>query len=238
MNTVWKNELTSMIRICASITESNIEDCLKAISKAKELGARIVELRIDFLDNHEEISKIIQQAKLPLIATNRSKKEGGEFEGNEEERINSLINAIDDGCEFVDIELNTNKKLRGRVTNLARRNKCEVIVSIHDFKKTPNMKNLNKLLTEEKAIADIGKIVTFGNKNEDTIKIFNLLRIANSRNFPLITFAMGSLCSFSRIVAPLFGSYLTYVSVGKPSAIGQMNIREMVNVYKQLGVKI
>lgn len=227
-----------MIRICASITERNRKNCLKAISKAKELGVKLVELRIDFLDNSNDASKIIDEVKIPLIATNRDKKEGGKFKGDEEERINILMDAINAGCRYVDIELNSDKKLRKQLIDFAKRKNCKVIVSAHDFKKTPDIRILNKLLNEERRIADIGKIVTFGNKVEDAIKIFDLLNIANSVKFPLITFAMGSLCSFSRIVSPLLGSYLTYASLGKPFAPGQLNIKQMINIYKQVGVKI
>jgi 3-dehydroquinate dehydratase type I len=227
-----------MIRICASITENNTEKCIKEISKAKKQGASLAEIRMDFLDRCKEISKIIDESKMPLIVTNRNEKVGGKFKGSEEERISNLLNAIDAGCEFVDIELNTDEKLRGIVIKLAKRNKCKTIVSVHDFKRTPDLKILNNLLNEERKIAEIGKIVTFGNKIEDTIKIFNLLRITNSLKFPLITFVMGSLCGFSRIVSPLIGSYLTYASIEKPSAPGQLSVKEMVDVYKKLGVKV
>ena len=227
-----------MIRICASITERNRKDCLKAFSQAKKLGIRLAELRIDFLDEPKDATRIINELKMPTIATNRNKKEGGKFNGSEEERMNALMGAIDAGCEFVDIELSTNKNLRGGVINFAKKHKCKVIVSAHDFKKTPDMRILNKLLDEERKIADIGKIVPFGRNLEDTIKIFNLLRVANSVKFPLITFAMGPLCSFSRIATPLFGSFLTYASVGKPSAIGQLSVNETIDAYKKLGVKI
>jgi len=227
-----------MIRICASIAEKNRKNCIRAISAAKKLGASLAEIRIDYLDRDEEIPKIIHESSLPLIVTNRNKKEGGKFKGSEEERINNLLDAIDAGCGFVDIELNTEEKLREKIIKLAKRNKCKVIASVHDFNKTPDLRILNKLLNEERKIADIGKIVTFGNRIEDTAKNFNLLKTASSVNFPLITFAMGNLCRFSRIAAPFFGSYLTYASIGKPSAAGQFSIKEMVDFYKKLGVDI
>ncbi len=227
-----------MIRICGIVTEKNPNKCLKAISTAKKFGAELVELRIDFLDNPRDATKIISASNLPLIATNRNQADGGMFKGREEDMISILMDAIDRWCEFVDIELKVKEKLRNGIVSSARKNKCKVIVSTHDFKKTPDIQALIELMNEEREIADIGKIITFGGKVEDTIRIFNLLIQANSINFPLIAFVMGRLCSFSRIVAPLFGSYLTYAPVGQPLASGQLRIKEMVNVYKQLGVKI
>ncbi|MFN3467880.1 MAG: shikimate dehydrogenase, partial [Candidatus Brocadiales bacterium] len=89
--------------------------------------------------------------------------------------------------------------------------------------------------------ADIVKIVTTANDITDNLKVFQLLEEVGARcnvplhgnTRPLIAFCMGELGLISRVLAPKYGSYLTFGSleIGKESAPGQLTAREMLEVY-------
>ncbi|CAG0940221.1 partial 3-dehydroquinate dehydratase / shikimate dehydrogenase, partial [Candidatus Brocadiaceae bacterium] len=65
----------------------------------------------------------------------------------------------------------------------------------------------------------------------DNIKIYRLLQQAQA---PLISFCMGEYGIISRILYKRFGSYLTFAALrkGKESAPGQINIHELLHVYR------
>jgi len=71
-----------------SVVASIGKDPVNTSIKAKELGADILELRIDLIS--EDPVKILIELKklgLPIIITNRMKEEGGAWPGSEAGRI-------------------------------------------------------------------------------------------------------------------------------------------------------
>ena len=196
------------VRICGCVAGSNPA---KQIQQAVEVGAAFVELRLDLILN-PDISSLVKMSGLPVIASDRKNK-------------NNLIKAIEEGCDFVDIEIESQEK--EKVIEKAKSNDCKVIASIHDFEKTPK----NFLL--KKGNADILKIATKVNSIEDCQRLLSLLRNRND----LIVIGMGELGTFTRIVAPLLGSYLTYASIDKSIAPGQLSLETMLGIYRNMGLR-
>jgi 3-dehydroquinate dehydratase-1 len=160
---------------------------------------------------------------------------GGHFKGCEEKRIDYLLNAIDAGCAIVDIEIETSGDLKQRVINRAKEKNCKVIISMHDFKKTPDRRKLLEMMHREREEgADIGKIVTMANSKEDCHRILGLLLEAKKENFPLLAFAMGDLGRFTRIVALLYGAPFMYVSFGEKGESGQLSVDTTRKILKEL----
>lgn len=196
------------VRICGCIAGGNP---VKQIQRAIELGASLVELRLDLIPN-PDISSLVKMSGLPVIATDRENKD-------------NLIKAIEAGCDFVDIEIESPEKKR--IIEKAKQNDCQVIVSMHDFEKTPEK------ISIEKGNADLFKIATKVNSIEDCKRILDLLKNRND----LIVIGMGEFGSFTRIIAPLYGSYLTYASINKITAPGQLDLKTINNIYKGMGLK-
>lgn len=196
------------VRICGCVAGS---DSGKQIQQAVELGAYFVELRLDLIPN-PDIFSLVQMSSLPVIATDRRNKD-------------NLIKAIEAGCDFVDIEVESPEKKR--VIEKAKLNDCQVIVSMHDFEKTPEK------FSFEKGNADLFKIATKVNSVEDCKRLLGLLKNKND----LIVLGMGELGTFTRIVAPLLGSYLTYASINQNTAPGQLNLEIMHAIYKGMGLR-
>ncbi len=196
------------VRICGCVAGKNPA---KQIQTAIELGASLVELRLDLIPN-PDISPLVKMSGLPVIATDRKNKD-------------NLIKAIEARCDFIDIEIESPEKKR--IIEKAKQNDCQVIVSMHDFEKIPEK------ISIEKGNADLLKIATKVKSIEDCKRILDLLKNRND----LIVIGMGEFGSFTRIIAPLYGSYLTYSSINKITAPGQLNLKTMNNIYKCMGLK-
>jgi len=197
-----------LIRICACIMGDDPEMQIKQASRS---GASLVELRFDLISN-PDIAALIQTSGLPVIATDRKNKD-------------NLIKAIEEGCNYVDVEIESSAY--DKIIEKAKAHNCRVIASLHDFEKTPEN------LSFDKKGADFLKIATKINTVEDGKRLLQLLQNRND----LIVIGMGKLGSFTRVIAPLFGSYLTYASVTQNTAPGQLSLKTMNEIYKRRGLR-
>ena len=223
------------VRICASVLASNMRDITRMTKKAISDGADFLEFRLDSIQGKYNPKDIRKLSTLPLIATNRPKREGGLFEGSEEERTRQLFSAAESGFEFIDIELSTesSKEIVKKMTKKG----VKTIISSHIFDLTPNLTTLNSLLTREISTdASICKIVTSANLFEDNLRCLKLVESV-SKKVNIVCFCMRELGITSRLLSPILGGYFTYAAVekGKESASGQLTISEMRTFYEFLG---
>ena len=183
--------------------------------------ADMVEVRLDLVEGDclEGIKAVRKATNLPIIATNRLKSEGGQFEGSEEDRIELLARAAD-YADYVDIELSAEQRV-----DLIKRVNRPAIVSYHNFARTPGREELRAILEEMKGSrAAIAKIAVTSTCLRDNLEILGLLLEAE---MPLCVIAMGEMGRHLRAVAPLYGSVLTYGYVSLAAAPGQMSIAEL-----------
>ena len=227
------NEILKLIKmkteVCIPITAVTAEEAIKDMKHAEKL-ADLVELRIDFIKNIDEnkLEKLLKSKKKKIIVTCRPKNLCGNFEGSEKERIKLLKKSIELNVDYIDIEMESNnKEIKDMINN---KKNSKIIVSHHNLKETPSLKELNNKYNEIKKLnPDLIKIVTTANSINDNFAMFSLLENKND----LIAFCMGIRGQISRILAPKYGSRITFASLeeGKESASGQISIEEMKNVY-------
>lgn len=228
---IGKLKIGNIPRIAAVIVDG--ED-RKAIAAAKMDGADLLELRIDCFKRQDavavqKIAKHIQAKKLPMLATIRSKAEGGKSGISDKERLR-LFQAVIPFVDAVDIELSSKKILRD-VIKEAHRFKKKVIVSYHNFKDTPEQKKLEAIIRSgKKAGGDIVKVAAFAKSKKDIIQLAALTASHND----IITIAMGRLGIVSRLFFPMLGSLLTYCSVTKSSAPGQIPLKTTAKLLKEI----
>jgi 3-dehydroquinate dehydratase-1 len=190
-------------------------------SKAKDLGADIVEIRMDLVagDPLDALGAARRSSGLPIIATNRMRSEGGRFPLSEAERMDLLIDASA-YADFLDIEL----RAEGRRW-LMNKIDLPAIVSYHDFRGTPGPDGLRSILAEiSKTGALIAKIAVTPQCMRDCLDLLELLIDAK---MPLCVIAMGEIGRHLRAVASLYGSALTYGYISKPTAPGQMSVPQL-----------
>jgi len=196
---------------------------LRSALKAKDLGADILELRIDLLEQDARQSLMaVGKTGLPVIITNRMKEEGGACDQDEDERIGTLISLLP-LADAVDIELCARDK--DKVVKSARIAGKTVIISKHDFQKTPVPDVMMEIIDESfEAGADIAKLAVTPGSLDD---VLHLLDVTLHAKGAVCTIAMGIQGRHSRVIAPVYGSVMTYGYVEKTVAPGQLRVDEL-----------
>jgi 3-dehydroquinate dehydratase type I len=223
--------------ICIPIVAKDQRAALMQMERGFPL-ADILELRIDQIKNLN-LEGLLRRKRGRVLVTNRRKDEGGGFSGTERERVELLKEAVALGVDYVDIEVRTEealiKELSGKIGN--HHGRVKWIVSHHDFSGTPSERSLRRRLDEcNRTGADIVKIVTYANTVDDNLRVLGLIPYARRRGLEIIAFCMGEVGQISRIMAPLLGSYSSYVSLekGAESAPGQLTVEEIRQVFSIL----
>ena len=234
MSKVWQ-DLGKRPLVVASL--SGGERLVDSARRAAGLGADLLEIRVDSLKPKERanIGKILEAIKescsLPIISTVRSAAEQdpasktAPLEDRERkilfEDALSLVDAID-----VEIESDS---LAQDAVRIAKKSGKKIILSYHDFKGIPSADKLAKLEESFRALGgDIFKIAGMAKEPGDVLKMLGAAREANG--FPRVTIAMGDHGRISRVTGFLYGSALTYGYMNKPTAPGQLSVRELVDL--------
>lgn len=200
--------------ICVSIAERTVDGCIRALS-----GLELAEIRLDAIEPDEltqtGIKRIFSQP-LTLIATCRMGIRG------DDQRSAALMGAIESGAAYVDVEVESEDGFKSAIIEKAREKGCKVIVSYHDYKKTPSSEELRQIAEWcFQSEADVAKIACLSTSPKDNARLLGLLDIGR----PLIVVGMGEHGRLTRVVAPLLGSLFTYASdsMGKETAPGQID---------------
>ena len=205
--------------ICVPITDSNVGEAIKDTGEASKV-ADLIELRLDLIKdvNENKLEKLLGDKKKKIIVTDRKK------------RINLITKSIELGADFVDLDISMGGKAIKKIIKNKRNTK--VIVSFHDFKKTDKEEINNKIKKIKKLKPDIIKIATFAECINDNIIIFDLIR--KNKGKKIIAMCMGEKGEVSRVLAPIFGSFLAFGSLkkGKESAPGQIEAKVLRDVYR------
>ncbi|MFQ5440079.1 MAG: type I 3-dehydroquinate dehydratase [Nitrosopumilaceae archaeon] len=212
-------------KTCVSIAETSPSKIKQALTIALR-KSDLVEIRFDFL-TPEKIPQVLENLKKDLkkvVCTLRPKSEGGKFRGNEKERIAILKLIAEYNPFLLDVEFNTMKREK-RLVEYLKKAKTNLLVSEHDFKKTPRFTELKNKLKQMAKFSPNIKIVTTAKSTDDATRVLQLY--SNKGKTNLIAFAMGDFGRISRILSLYLGSPYTYVSLGKPIAPGQFSVDEV-----------
>lgn len=196
------------------------------IQKAVALGADLIELRLDLMD--EEISAAMagcsQACAAPLIATLRSDEEGGAFTGSPD-RWFSIVQPFLDLVDYVDVE----RRFR-RFAPLIRYQHPRVIASAH-INYMPPPDDLKAIERDLRSYGDIPKIAVTPSSRRD---LLDLLAFTLDAEKPVITSVQGAEFRYARAFLPFFGSEMVYCHIGTPTAKGQYDIRELQQLQELL----
>ena len=212
-------------RTCVSIGEKNPKKVKSVLKKALS-KSDYAEIRFDFLKK-SDIPIVLEDIKKNLsrcICTLRPKSEGGLFVGKEDERKSILRLIAEYNPYLLDVEFNTIQKDKKLATYL-KKSKSKLLISWHDFKKTPNESQLRAKFNKMKKFSDVVKIVTVAKSVSDASRLLSLYSVKSKNK--TIAFCMGEQGKFSRILCLHLGSPFTYVSLGKAIAPGQFSVDEI-----------
>ena len=192
---------------------------IRSARQAAEPEGDLVELRLDSMERPDPAGALAGRRK-PAIVTCRPRREGGMFDGSEEERLRILDAAHRLGAEFIDVEWDA------AVEPLVRaRGGRGVIVSRHDFSGTPA--NAAEVLAGLRAAG--GEIAKLAVATERPSDLLSLLRAA-PRDGSAIVIGMGGAGMSTRILADRFGSRWTYA--GDAIAPGQVTAARLLQEFR------
>lgn len=136
--------------------------------------------------------------------------------------------------QLIDIEMFRDQKLVAELTRLAHQNKVLVIMSNHDFSKTPEQAEIEKrLLQQDRMGADILKIAVMPQSKTDVMTLMNAtLKVSQQTQKPLLTMSMGQLGTISRIATANIGGNLSFGMIGEASAPGQIDVSQLKQLLK------
>jgi 3-dehydroquinate dehydratase-1 len=229
-------------KICVSLVGSSHTELAAEAEYVKTFDIDIVEWRVDFFEDVEEITKVKNTLselrtilpETPIIFTFRSKKEGGEREISHEyyQYLNMAIIETEQ-VDFIDIELFNEEVLVKTLTEFAHSKGIKVIISNHDFTKTPDKEEIiSRLRRAQEFGADLPKIALMPNHPKDVLTILNATNTMNEHfnDTPIVTISMGGMGAVSRLTGELFGSAMTFAAGRKGSAPGQLSVTEVRNI--------
>lgn len=219
------------------------------ISEAKGLEKikfDIVEWRIDFYKEVTDIEKVKSVLKelrkllreTPILFTFRSKKEGGEAHISKEYYVKLNCEAAKTKeVDLIDVELFTGDEYIKEIVEEAHNNDVKVVISNHDFYKTPDKEEIISRLVRMKELnADIPKIAVMPQSESDVLTLLCATNEMKEKysDIPIITMSMAGMGLISRIAGEFFGSALTFGAADKASAPGQIRAEELYNVLQIL----
>jgi 3-dehydroquinate dehydratase type I len=209
-------------RVAASLAPSDTDSCLAALNELASLVA-IAEVRLDLMDSFD-LRRLVSRAACPLIVTCRAAREGGHFAGSENRRLDILSEAMDLGCDYVDVEWDCVAELRKR-----RNGATKLIASRHWQDDMPS--TLWPYYESLRGEADVVKLVGFAHRLSDMFPVFDFMKRAEG---PVIGLAMGERGRLTRLLGPCFANcFLTYCATDRErvTAPGQFPVSEMVDTY-------
>jgi len=193
------------------------------------------ELRLDYLQDFSQLESHLHQmlARLhfpQVIATCRLAGAGGMLRATLSTQAAILAAAVRAGCQWVDVEIESVQE--GGLALLRELRPAKIIVSYHDFQKTPPLGAVYRRLL--RLPVDAVKIATQGRYLRDNLQIRRLLKAHRRHSPKLVALAMGASGMPSRLLALHWGSAFTYAAPlnHSPAAAGQIPAEVMRSVYR------
>lgn len=208
--------------ICVSIARGRHRHMIAEHKHLVSQGAKLVELRLDYINGEVNLKRLLAERPCPVVITCRRERDGGKWEGSDEQRLMLLRTAIAEGVDYVDLEEDI-------AANIPRYGRTKRIVSLHDFRKTPE--DLDEIHTRlVKLDADVVKIATMANHPHDNLRMLELIRRSKT---PTVGLCMGDIGTPSRLLAGKFGAPFTFATFHheRTLAPGQLSYQQMTEIY-------
>lgn len=234
-------------KICIPIVESSREAIIQEAKEIEQTNCDLVEWRADFyydIENETELKQTLKELKKVLktkllLFTFRSIKEGGSKQITEDRYFHIIELVASSKCvDLIDIETFCHKNITSLIKKVQEYN-VAIIGSNHDFEKTPAKNQIiERLCKMQEMQVDICKIALMPQNKADVLTLLDatLQMHTNYADRPIITMSMSKDGLISRITGELFGSCVTFASLHKASAPGQISIDQLepvLNLFHQ-----
>lgn len=221
-------------KICIPFTDTKLEELIESTKKSKEAPFDFVEWRADFFENIENLEVRTQAMQFlrdtlgdkPILFTARTSTEGGKLPISTEDYIKLNCSVIESGLvDLVDVELSRGDETMTAIVEAAHKAGVKIIGSTHDNHATPSKERIvHQLCQMQRLGADIAKFAVMPQSSRDVLTLLDATLIMQEEHAdtPVITMSMGRQGIISRVCGSVFGSCVTFGTVGKASAPGQL----------------
>lgn len=232
-------------KICVPLTSKNYYGLEIEIANAYNSRADLVELRVDFFEDIDDIyatfslisdlNEILND--MPMIFTFRTKNEGGNKHLSKEDYVFLLENVIKSKLlTIIDIEIFTADDECEYLINLAKQYNVYTILSSHDFKQTPSVLEIEERLAKMFSLGcDIPKIAVTPNDKFDVLNLMTgVLNFKEKNNSPVIAISMQELGQITRVSCDFMETCLTFAVIDNSSAPGQLDVDTVYYIINSL----
>ena len=249
-------------KICVPVMGRTRQEIAYSVRNAMEQGPDMIEWRADFLEEPEAIPKhagekgwlgngtemrealpdILKELRgylgdTPLLVTFRTKREGGEQAISPEAYAQMYLVILESGmADAIDVELFFDRETAVSLIEAAHASGQKVILSNHDFQKTPPKEELvRRLKSMQELGGDIAKIAVMPQSSADVLILLEATEEAHRKlSVPVVTMSMGAVGVVSRLLGETFGSALTFGMAGQASAPGQVPVEDLRSILQKI----
>lgn len=219
----------------------------QAIAQAKVIAANadadLAEFRIDLLNFASDRKQVIALGHelkqilgtKPLIATIRTHNEGGQLTISDTDYGKTYQAYLQQPfMDMLDVEMFRDQQIVSDTVKMAHAKKVLIVMSNHDFQKTPaEAEIIKRLLKQDELGADILKIAVMPQNKQDVFTLMNAtLKVSQQSKKPLLTMSMGKLGTISRIATANMGGSFSFGMIGEASAPGQIDVTQLKQFLK------
>ena len=235
-------------KICVPLTGEDSQGLLRQAQVAATSVCDVVEWRVDYFTDYQKQNEVLEvlshlrtvlKEKI-LLFTFRTAKEGGVADLSLREYHNLYVAVAESGLvDIVDVELERAEFLGRGFLNQLKKQKTALLLSSHNFDKTPADGELvMKLGVMRQFEADFGKIAVMPHSLKDVLRVMGLSqKMQGLASVPLILISMGDLGKVTRVAGELMGSVMTFAALEESSAPGQIDITKMPEILAALSLE-
>lgn len=225
--------------VCAPLVARTRSDLAAEAAAVAALQPDLIEWRVDFFSRIDYTAEVLAAAReirsaagaIPLLFTRRSRREGGQPIALAEEQVVALYGevAATGAVDAMDFEMGNDAAHVARVRALTREHGLALVLSFHDFQRTPEDAELDARFSQAHALeADVAKVAVMPQGVADVHRLLGAtLRASERLPIPVISMSMGGLGAVTRLAGGAFGSALTFAVGSAPSAPGQVPIADV-----------
>ncbi len=210
------------------LTVSSLEETA-SFSGLDELDG--IELRLDLFPSLD-LRGLRHTLPLPLLFTLRKKTHGGSFSHAESERLVLIEQLFQFQPDYFDLEHDTHSSFLGKMASNYPATK--LILSHHDFEKTPDLESLFAKM--QSPYAHAYKIATYANSTADALRMCRFVKEKKAQGHKLSGICMGPNGVATRILGPASGNFIDFTSQNDAQKLGQIPLDALQKIYRYTSI--
>ncbi len=237
----------SETKLCVVATGADADAMVVHAVAAMDAGADMVELRLDLMsDPAEELNSLVGALKallrdVDLAASLRAPRDGGSFQGTEEERLGILAELASTGVGWVDLEGNLAPSVMHDLSDAARKAGSRVLVSWHVGREEDwDDVGIRCRAAFKDGLADAIKVVLPVEDRQGLDAYMAFSWSLSREGVSHVLLPSGRLSRLGRALAPVTGTRWVYTEVSQAGYQGPLGIPrfdEISSAWQRMGLR-